>query len=154
MSITNLDRGGPNPIDIHVGHRIRERRRHLGLSQGDLARALGITFQQVQKYERGANRVSMSRAVEAAQTLGVTVSWFLIGSEPGNTEATAASERAAALLRDPRMIEVAEKLAPLSPGARHSAVLAIACLLDQLQRFAEVAGSEGLVHSKDSGRAG
>lgn len=58
-----------NPLDIALGARIRIRRKSLGLSQDDLATKIGLTFQQVQKYERGANRVSFSRLVEIARTL-------------------------------------------------------------------------------------
>jgi transcriptional regulator with XRE-family HTH domain len=58
-----------NPLDIALGARIRVRRKSLGLSQDDLAVQVGLTFQQIQKYERGANRVSFSRLVEIARTL-------------------------------------------------------------------------------------
>jgi DNA-binding XRE family transcriptional regulator len=57
---------GPNPIDIHVGSRMRMRRMALGMSQEKLATALGLTFQQVQKYEKGANRMGSSRLQQAA----------------------------------------------------------------------------------------
>ncbi|MFX4220041.1 MAG: helix-turn-helix domain-containing protein [Thalassobaculum sp.] len=66
----------PNPIDIHVGARVRLRRTLLGMSQERLGEALGLTFQQVQKYERGANRVGASRLFELAKALGVPVSYF------------------------------------------------------------------------------
>lgn len=66
----------PNPIDIHVGTRVRLRRTLLGMSQERLGDALGLTFQQVQKYERGANRVGASRLFELAKALGVPVSYF------------------------------------------------------------------------------
>jgi transcriptional regulator with XRE-family HTH domain len=61
----------PNPIDIHVGSRIRLRRTMLGMSQEKLGEALGITFQQVQKYEKGTNRVGASRLQNIAAILGV-----------------------------------------------------------------------------------
>jgi transcriptional regulator with XRE-family HTH domain len=67
---------GPNPIDIHVGKRFRERRTVLGMSQHDVGRLLGVTFQQVQKNERGANRFSASRLYEAARVLDVPVGYF------------------------------------------------------------------------------
>ena len=70
---------GPNPIDLHVGARIRMRRRLLGVSQERLAEALGLTFQQVQKYERGANRVSASKLYEIARTLQTPVTYFFDG---------------------------------------------------------------------------
>jgi transcriptional regulator with XRE-family HTH domain len=68
--------GFPNPIDVHVGGRIRLQRILLGISQMALAEAIGLTFQQVQKYEKGANRVSSSRLVDMANALGVSVSYF------------------------------------------------------------------------------
>lgn len=69
-------KGFPNPIDVHVGHRIRQRRTLLGLSQEKLGDAIGLTFQQVQKYERGANRVSSSRLFDLSRILDVPISFF------------------------------------------------------------------------------
>jgi transcriptional regulator with XRE-family HTH domain len=69
-------KGFPNPIDVHVGARIRLRRTLLGISQEKLAETIGLTFQQVQKYEKGTNRVSSSRLVDLANALDVTVSYF------------------------------------------------------------------------------
>src|SRR5262245_30044549 len=66
-------KGYPNPIDVHVGSRIRLRRTLLGISQMRLAEAIGLTFQQVQKYESGANRVSSSRLVDIGNVLDVAV---------------------------------------------------------------------------------
>lgn len=66
----------PNPIDIHVGKRLRLRRTLLGMSQERLGESLGLTFQQVQKYERGANRIGSSRLFELGQILDVPVSFF------------------------------------------------------------------------------
>ena len=74
------NRDGPDPIDVAVGARIRTRRRATGLSQTQLAEALGITFQQVQKYERGANRVSASMLVKIAAKLETTVA-ALVGED-------------------------------------------------------------------------
>jgi transcriptional regulator with XRE-family HTH domain len=68
--------GTPDPVDVHVGLRMRLRRTLIGMSQEQLAAALGITFQQVQKYERGTNRISASRLYQTSRTLGVPVSWF------------------------------------------------------------------------------
>lgn len=70
------DSQGPHPVDVHVGARIRERRKELGMSQQSLADALGLTFQQVQKYERGANRVSSSKLWEISKTLHAPVAYF------------------------------------------------------------------------------
>jgi len=68
--------GNPNPVDIHVGARVRLRRTLLGMSQERLGEALGLTFQQVQKYERGANRVGASRLFDLARALQVPVGFF------------------------------------------------------------------------------
>jgi len=67
---------GPDPIDIHVGGRLRLRRNLLGLSQEQLGKASGLTFQQIQKYERGANRMGASRLFQLARLLDVPVAWF------------------------------------------------------------------------------
>ncbi len=66
----------PNPIDIHVGSRIRLRRAMLGMSQEKLGESLGITFQQIQKYEKGTNRVGASRLQNISSVLNVPVSFF------------------------------------------------------------------------------
>lgn len=66
----------PNPIDVHVGRRLRLRRTLLGMSQERLGELLGLTFQQVQKYERGVNRIGSSRLFELGQILDVPVSFF------------------------------------------------------------------------------
>ncbi|MBY0430608.1 MAG: helix-turn-helix transcriptional regulator [Rhodospirillales bacterium] len=68
--------GTPNPIDMHVGKRLRLRRALLGLSQEKLGEAIGLTFQQIQKYERGTNRIGASRLFDLARVLGVPVSFF------------------------------------------------------------------------------
>ncbi len=68
--------GSPNPIDIHVGARIRLRRTLLGMSQTKLGEAISLTFQQVQKYEKGSNRVGSSRMFELARVLDVPISYF------------------------------------------------------------------------------
>ncbi len=68
--------GVPNPIDVHVGARVRTRRLLLGMNQETLANALGLTFQQVQKYEGGSNRVSASRLSAIANILNVPISYF------------------------------------------------------------------------------
>lgn len=72
----------PHLVDIHVGARIRMRRKSMGLSQTQLADSVGITFQQLQKYERGANRVSASKLYGMAVTLQTSVAWFFEGMPP------------------------------------------------------------------------
>ncbi len=72
----NVSRDGPNPVDIHVGSRVRQRRTLLGMSQEKLGNAVGLTFQQIQKYERGTNRIGASRLHEFSHILDVPVSFF------------------------------------------------------------------------------
>lgn len=74
-----IERGsdkGPNPVDIHVGSRLRQRRALLNISQEKLAETVGLTFQQIQKYERGTNRVSASRLYQFSKILDIPVSYF------------------------------------------------------------------------------
>ena len=78
---------GPSPIDIHVGSRMRMRRMALGMSQEKLAARLGLTFQQVQKYEKGANRMGSSRLQQAADVLGVAAAFFFEGAGGGHYQA-------------------------------------------------------------------
>jgi transcriptional regulator with XRE-family HTH domain len=65
-----------HPVDVHVGMRVRQRRTLLGMSQEKLGEAVGLTFQQIQKYERGANRIGASRLYEFSKVLDVSVSYF------------------------------------------------------------------------------
>ena len=74
--------GKPNPVDVHVGNRVRLRRTLLGMSQERLGEALGLTFQQVQKYERGANRVGASRLFDLSRILDVPISFFFDDMTP------------------------------------------------------------------------
>lgn len=68
--------GQPNPIDIHVGARLRQRRTLLGMSQGKLGETVGLTFQQIQKYERGSNRIGASRLYDLSRVLDVSIAYF------------------------------------------------------------------------------
>lgn len=79
---------GPHPVDRHVGRKVCEKRIALGYNQSDLGRALGLTFQQIQKYEKGANRVSASKLWDIARFFGVDVSYFFEGlsARPGMAE--------------------------------------------------------------------
>lgn len=86
----NMARGkgedGPHPVDRHVGRRVCEKRISLGYNQSDLGRALGLTFQQIQKYEKGANRISASKLWDIARFFKVDVAYFfdgLGGAQPG-----------------------------------------------------------------------
>jgi transcriptional regulator with XRE-family HTH domain len=105
------DAGGPHPIDVHVGSRLRLRRTMLRISQDKLAAELGLTFQQVQKYERAANRISASRLYQLCRILKVPISFFFEGIEAeggrfGKKAAQAAPEQDP--LRQPDTIELVE----------------------------------------------
>jgi len=82
----------PNPIDKHVGSRVRMRRMMLGMSQEKLGDALDLTFQQVQKYEKGTNRIGASRLQQIAQILQVPVSFFFEGAPTAGDGATGMNE--------------------------------------------------------------
>ena len=99
MSTTEKKRktkGTPDYVDVHVGKRLRIRRSLLGLSQEKLAEAIGLTFQQIQKYERGTNRVSAGRLYQFSKILDVPVSYFYeqIGESVGKNTAAGMSDNA------------------------------------------------------------
>ena len=79
------ERLGPNPIDVHVGERLRQRRNLVGLGQDALAKALDLSFQQIQKNEKGANRIGASRIYELSLMLGVEPNYFF-EDVPGDLE--------------------------------------------------------------------
>jgi transcriptional regulator with XRE-family HTH domain len=98
--------GVPDPIDVHVGKRIRIRRLFLGMNQETLADALGLTFQQVQKYEGGANRVSASRLSAIADVLSVPISFFFSEMAPNDASEPAADREIRERLERPETIEL------------------------------------------------
>jgi transcriptional regulator with XRE-family HTH domain len=98
--------GIPNPIDVHVGKRIRMRRLFLGMNQETLANALGLTFQQVQKYEGGANRVSASRLSAMSDILGVPISFFFGDLQLDDTSGTPEEREARERMERPETIEL------------------------------------------------
>jgi transcriptional regulator with XRE-family HTH domain len=126
----------PNPIDKHVGARVRMRRLMVGMSQGKLGEALDVTFQQVQKYEKGANRIGASRLQQLARVLEVPPAFFFDGAPSGDGSAVGFAEsngsshtsdfvltseglqlnRAFAAIRDPkvrkRILDLVESLSP------------------------------------------
>jgi transcriptional regulator with XRE-family HTH domain len=127
-------------VDAHVGQRIRARRVVMGFSQEKLANALGLTFQQVQKYEKGANRVGASRLFDLARVLEVPVAYFFDGlpsarpdnaadipgwpmAEAGLKRETLDLLRAYNSISDPvvrrRVFDLARTLAETDPGPRH-----------------------------------
>ncbi|MBI1404686.1 MAG: helix-turn-helix domain-containing protein [Caulobacter sp.] len=109
----------PNPIDIHVGRRVRQRRKAMGVTQERLAHDLGLTFQQVQKYERGANRVSASKLYEIAVALQTSTAYFFEGlADPAQVKEGGAGDPASekfinAFLMSPEGLELAEMFSRL-----------------------------------------
>lgn len=94
----NATSHGPHPIDVHVGIRVRGRRHELGMSQSALAETLGMSFQQVQKYERGANRVSASVLWEMSEAMEVPIAYFYEGFGPGQDRKSPANPHMPSLL--------------------------------------------------------
>ncbi|ACG78478.1 transcriptional regulator, Cro/CI family [Phenylobacterium zucineum HLK1] len=108
-----------DPVDVAVGARIRLLRKLKGLSQQALAEAAGVTFQQIQKYERGANRVSASMLARIARTLGVPVAEMFGEASPTSS----AVDEVAALLAEPGALELLKAYADLPRGASRSALV-------------------------------
>lgn len=90
--VRGVGEDGPHPVDRHVGRRVCEKRISLGYNQSDLGRALGLTFQQIQKYEKGANRISASKLWDIARFFKVDVGYFFqgLGAQAGMAEGEAA----------------------------------------------------------------
>ena len=109
---------GPDPIDIAVGHRIRVRRKWLGVSQSTLAEHLGVSFQQVQKYERGANRVSASMLVRIASKLDTSVG-DLVGEATEQTGDPSLFEKLAV----PGAVQLLEAFASVKQPGLRTAIL-------------------------------
>jgi transcriptional regulator with XRE-family HTH domain len=114
----------PNPVDLHVGTRIRLRRTLLGMSQQDLGKAVGLTFQQVQKYERGANRVAASRLYDLSRVLDVPLSFFFddIKLVKGDGTSGSRDEAAARDSLDPvsrETLELVRAYYRIDPQIRH-----------------------------------
>jgi transcriptional regulator with XRE-family HTH domain len=123
---------GPHPIDLHVGLRLRLRRKELRISQEKLAEALGLTFQQVQKYERGSNRISASKLWEIARILKAPVGYFYEGwSDPTDPQAPPPSYHSAQrLLMSDEGLELAACFPKLPRPARRQ-------LLELIRTLAE-----------------
>ena len=119
----------PDPVDVHVGARLRLRRLQVGMNQGALARAIRVTFQQVQKYERGANRLSASRLYAACGVLGVKPDYFfheLPAQDAGG--ACGDNERPSEPLMTSQSLELVMLLPDIDPDVR-GAVLRLVRIL-------------------------
>ena len=119
----------PNAVDVHVGGRLRLRRLHVGMNQSALAEAIGVTFQQVQKYERGANRLSASRLYAACGVLRVKPDYFFeLLPEGSDGEGAAEHASAPAPLLTPQCLELAILLPKIDADLR-GAILRLARIL-------------------------
>ena len=118
------EENSPHPLDVALGSRIRLRRRELGLSQEQLARQVGITFQQVQKYEHGTNRVSFSRLVEIAQALHCGV--MDIVGDLDKSKTSSLFSRHVARLTEPGATELLEAYSAIQSPKHKRAILNLA----------------------------
>ncbi|MBK1868561.1 helix-turn-helix transcriptional regulator [Aestuariivirga sp. YIM B02566] len=126
----------PNFVDRHVGNRVRMRRLLVGMSQEKLGELLGITFQQVQKYEKGSNRVSASRLYQISRVLGVNVQYFYdeLKNDDDDTAGFAESEGADAIagaLQSPDGVQIARIISETTdPDKRKLILNAVKLLAD------------------------
>ena len=111
----------PNPIDKHVGSRVRMRRKMLAMSQEKLGRALGLTFQQVQKYEKGANRIGGSRLHQISQIMQVPVAFFFEDA-PGASATSKSDESALSLTHLDDFVSSSEGLRLIAAFSRIKSV--------------------------------
>ena len=109
---------GKHPVDLHVGKRLRHRRWMIGMTQQQLAGAVGIKFQQIQKYESGANRISASRLWDLSQALSVPVSFFFEGLEGNDQSADGNDTLSPDLLADKETLELVRAYYALEEGPR------------------------------------
>lgn len=133
-------KGKPHDVDIHVGGRVRLRRSALGLSQDQLGTAIGLSFQQVQKYERGANRIGASRLYEVSKALQTSIGYFFEGLE----ENSLAEDKSASYQADPVMTRETLELMRayhqiLEPKQRKKVLKLVQALAEESQRNHEQA---------------
>jgi len=127
-----MTRRDPNYIDAHVGARIRMRRQLVNMSQERLGELLGITFQQVQKYEKGSNRISASRLFYASKTLGVPVQFFFDGlpgaEDAGGLQEGGGDEFSAALM-SPEGVQLAKAFKSADTTTKRKLIASLARLI-------------------------
>jgi transcriptional regulator with XRE-family HTH domain len=121
---------GPQPVDVIVGRNIRLRRLSKGISQTELASKIGVTFQQVQKYEKGVNRVGASRLSHIAKALNVPVAEFFDGG-PGPEKGDRSGESPLALLSQPQALRVVKAFSKIAESEVRRAIVG---LLEKLVR--------------------
>ena len=123
----------PREVDVYVGRRLRQRREVVGLSQGRLGRQLGVTFSQVQKYERGLTRIGAGRLYGMAALLGVPVGYFFEGLEEKDARDAAAGDPPAIdLVEAAQLQEAFSRIA--DPEARHALLSLASSMVKQISR--------------------
>jgi transcriptional regulator with XRE-family HTH domain len=128
----------PKPTDRHVGRRIRVRRRALGISQTALGEAVGVTFQQIQKYENGTNRIGAGRLQEIADALECEPAWFF-QDRPGSPRvkpdaAQCADPELSAFLADAHASDMVRRFVRLPPRIKRAIAYLIAAIAASLER--------------------
>jgi transcriptional regulator with XRE-family HTH domain len=137
---TNFVKKSPNPIDRHVGSRVRIRRVLLGLSQEKLGDALGLTFQQIQKYEKGINRIGASRLQQISRTLDVPPAYFFEGApsfdsiasgerSPASVAEESKTDYAADVLSTPESMHLSKAFARIRNPAIRRRIVDLVCSL-------------------------
>ena len=126
-----MTRRDPNYIDVHVGARIRMRRQLINMSQERLGELLGITFQQVQKYEKGSNRISASRLFYSAKTLGVPIQFFFEGLPglEGSEGLREGGDEFSAALMTPEGVQLAKAFKEASTSTKRKLIANLARLI-------------------------
>jgi len=119
----------PHPVDVHVGARLRLARQARQRTQGDLGRALGVSAQQIQKYERGTNRLSASTLFRLCGFLGRPVVWFYEGLEPSGSASNAEADAITALMASSEGARLALAMARLSPALRRKVLAVVRAFL-------------------------
>jgi len=127
----------PHPVDVHVGQRVRLARLSVGFSQERLGEAVGITFQQIQKYEKGTNRISASRLFQFAEVLGVDVPFFFQDVEDGGGQSSLAREA----VFDRVDVELLRSLAAVKDARVKRKLIALVNVLSSASRETEPDGT-------------
>jgi transcriptional regulator with XRE-family HTH domain len=132
-----MTRRDPNYIDVHVGARIRMRRQLVNMSQERLGELLGITFQQVQKYEKGTNRISASRLFYAAKTLGVPVQFFfegLPGSEGSEGLREGSADEFSVAMMSPEGVQLSKAFKDADTTTKRKLIASLARLIVESEK--------------------
>lgn len=125
----NSTEDGPHPVDKHVGERIRIRRAAIHMTQGILAKKVNLTFQQVQKYEKGTNRVSCSKIFEIAVVLDVPVAFFFEGLKHTGGEGSAEIDLIHSIMSDRESLEFLKTYDALTPEKQASLRMLVKTLI-------------------------